>query len=111
MQKSTIVFYTAPTESQGGFWYQHEGLDLVRTYEKASYSVVVSLAEYMGWKFPDLPCPSKEGMEIKWTHREASFPNSYSIFHDMYDHWCDLLCSSVESGNALRVGEDCYFKI
>lgn len=29
----------------------------------------------------------------------------------MYQHWCDLLCEAVETGNALREKETCYYGV
>lgn len=29
----------------------------------------------------------------------------------MYNNWTTLLCDSVEMGEALRLGDDCYFRI
>lgn len=60
LQKSAIVFFTRPISGNSGHYYTHSDLGVRTTHETASYSVLVSLAEFLVWKFPNLVCPGKE---------------------------------------------------
>jgi hypothetical protein len=39
------------------------------------------------------------------------FPNYQCKLHPRYYEWTGPLIDAVEKGNALRDGEDCYFKV
>ena len=94
MQRSSVVFFTNNSEGSGCY-YKHLELGLIDTYESAAYSVIVSLAEYLVWRFPELLCPGIVKDRIKTTLRLDNFPNYACSMHDMYSSWINLIVKAV----------------
>jgi hypothetical protein len=74
MQRSSVVFFTN-NSSGTGCYYKHIDLGLIDTYGSAAYSVIVSLAEYLVWRFPQLSSPGTVRNMEKLALRLDYFPN------------------------------------
>ena len=111
MKRSSVVFFIKNVIDQTGHFYQHPQLGMVETYEIASHSVIVSLAEYLIWNFPRLHPAGFSANTSPKGLRGVHFPNYACMLHEFYPQWVELLCRCVETGNALRNGEECLYRV
>lgn len=111
MKRSTIVFHTAEKEGRSKLFLHPELQKMIETYPAASYSVLVSLAGFLCWRFPEISPPGKEAEYVKPKFHSKNFPNLHVVLNANHNKWIEVVCAAVNQDNALRENEDLYLKL
>ena len=74
----------------------------VPTYPAASNSVILSLAAYFGYMFPELPHPSHPNTYKKV---DDTYPSPYLSLHPLFELWVVTFCEAVLRREGIREGD------
>ena len=80
----------------------------ISTFPSASNSVVLSLAAYLLWTFPDLPHPEHKNV---YKNLDETYPSSYLSLHPLFELWTITFCETILAKNAIREGDTLFFLV
>lgn len=92
LRHSTFAFTSQL--SNGSFAFYHLG-EIIPTFYTASNSVILSLASYITWKFPNLKHPNYMDFKLDGNFKQKKFPCSHLSLHPLFEAWSDTLCKSI----------------